>query len=153
MVWGCINARGIGILSKAAGKLNGEGYINILEMALIPTTHLRGIPQGWIFQQDNATCHTSRLVQEWFDEEQITVMNWPAQSPDLNPIENLWVRIKERVSEQNPKSSEELWTAVLRAWNGITQRKVMTLIDSMPRRCAAVVKGRRRAHNVLELQW
>ena len=52
MVWGCINEKGVGFLTKVDGRLNGKGYINILENALIPTTH----------QQDNATCHTSRLV-------------------------------------------------------------------------------------------
>ena len=93
MVWGCINAKGVGFLTKVEGRLNGEGYINILKNVLISTTHLLTITSGWIFQQDNATCHTSRLVREWFNDEQITVMDSPAQSTDLNPIENLWDQI------------------------------------------------------------
>ena len=63
MVWGCINSRGTGFVWKVEGRLNGEGYINVLENALIPTTHSLLIPSGWIFQQDNATCHTCRLVR------------------------------------------------------------------------------------------
>ena len=58
MVWGCINSRDVGFLWKVDGRLNGAGYINILENALIPTTHLLSIPSGFIYQQDNATCHT-----------------------------------------------------------------------------------------------
>ena len=68
MVWGCINAKGVGFLTKVEGRLNGEGYINILKNVLISTTHLLTITSGWIFQQDNATCHTSKLVREWFNE-------------------------------------------------------------------------------------
>jgi hypothetical protein len=55
MLWGCINARGTGCLSKVNGSLNGPGYIFILEDALIPTVDMLGITDGWIFPQDNAT--------------------------------------------------------------------------------------------------
>ena len=119
MVWGCINARGVGILSKVDGRLNGEAYIEILENALIPTTHMLAIPNGWIFQQDNATCHTSRLVNDWFAEENITVIDWPAQSPDLNPIENHCDQLKTLVQEQNPTNRKELWTVVKAAWQSL----------------------------------
>ena len=112
MVWGCINVQGVGCLSKIDGKLNGERYIDILENSLIPTTHMLTILDGWIFQQDNATCHTSWLVKEWFAEEGITVMEWPAQSSDLNPIENLWDHLKTTIQEQNPTNVKELWNTV-----------------------------------------
>ena len=64
MVWRYINAGDVSFLSKVAGWLKGEGYINILENALVPTTHLLGIPRGLILQQDDATYHTCRLVKE-----------------------------------------------------------------------------------------
>ena len=89
MVWGCINARGVDCRSKKDGKLTGERYIETLENSLIPTTHMLAMPDGWIFQQDNATCRTSRLVKGWFEEEEIPLMEWPAHSLDLNPVENL----------------------------------------------------------------
>ena len=63
------------------------------------------MPREWILQQDNATCHTFKLVREWFTEEKIAVMELPAQSPNLNPIENLWDEIKAKAQEQNPRSS------------------------------------------------
>ena len=100
MVWGRINAKGVGFLFKVEGRLTGERSINILENTLIPTTHLLTIPNGWIFQQDNATCHTSRLVRGWFKDEKIPVVDLPSQSPDLTPIKNLWDQIKTMVQEQ-----------------------------------------------------
>ena len=87
MVWGCISQKDIGMLVKVYGKLDREGYVGILENALISSTHTLSMPRNWIFQQDNTTCHTSRLVQQWFHDENVTVMEWPAQSPDLNPVE------------------------------------------------------------------
>ena len=86
MVWGCINTRGVGFLSKVDGRLTGEGYINLLGNALILTIHVLGLPSGWILHQDNAICHTSRQVRDWFKEEGISVIDWPTQSPDLKPI-------------------------------------------------------------------
>ena len=100
------------------------------------------IPDGWIFQHDNTTCHTCRLVKGWFKEGGITFMEWPAQSPDLNPIENLWDQLKTMVQEQNPTNVTELWSAVKAAWQGFPLDKLIILINSMPRRCKAVIKAR-----------
>ena len=142
MVWGCINSTGAGCVSKVEGKFNGEEYIDILENALIPTTHALAMPREWIFQQDNATWHTSKLVREWFTEEKIAVMELPAQSPNLNPIENLWDEIKAKAQEQNPRSVNELWPAVKNAWDAFPVARVTNLIESMPRRCGTVIKAK-----------
>ena len=101
--------------------------------------HLLTTTSGWIFQQDNATCHTSRLVREWFNDEQITVMDWPAQSPDFNPIENLWDQIKTMVQEQNPTSVKELWTAINSAWEGFPSDQHISQVSSCH-------QGQRRAY-------
>ena len=64
MEWGCINRKGVGMLVKVNRRLDVKGYVGILEYALILFTHTLSIPRNWIFQHDNATCHTSRLVQQ-----------------------------------------------------------------------------------------
>ena len=102
------------------------------------------MPREWIFQQDNATCHTFKLVREWFTEEKIAVMELPAQSPNLNLIENLWDEIKAKAQEQNPRSVNELWPAVENAWDAFPIAQVTNLIGSMPRRCGAVIKAKTR---------
>ena len=127
---------------KVNGRLDGEGYVGILENALIPSTHTLSMPRNWIFQQDNATCHTSRLVQQWFHNENVTVMEWPAQSPDLNPIENMWDHLKRVVQEKNPANMGELWRAINDAWKEFRHDCLVNLIDSMPRRCEEVIKAK-----------
>ena len=62
----------------------------------------------WVFQQDNNPKHTSKRATSWFQTKMIQVMQGPAQSPDPNPIENLWGDIKNAVSEAKPKNSQEL---------------------------------------------
>ena len=86
----------------------GKDTSTSLRMRYIPTTHVLTVPSGWIFQKDNGSCHTSMLVRNWFEEERSTVMDWPAQSPDLNPVEHLWDQIKTIVQEQNPQNLREL---------------------------------------------
>lgn len=137
MVWGCICSKGVGHLEKVSGRLNAEGYINVLENT---STHTLSLLCNWIFQQDNAPCHTACSVQQWFEGEGIEVMKWPSQSPDLNPIENLWDQVATRVHEQNPNNLQELWEAVKTAWYSMPQERIKTLIGSMPRRCDAVIK-------------
>ena len=67
---------------------------------------------------------------------------WPAQSSDLNPIENMWDNLKRAIQDKNPKNTEKLWKSVKEAWNEIPCERFITLFDSMTNRCKAVIKTR-----------
>ena len=70
-------------------KQDSAKDVEVLQRYLIPLAE-RHIGVSWIFQHEDATNHKSRLRMDWLNQRQVRVMNWPARSPDLNPIENLW---------------------------------------------------------------
>ncbi|KAF8837513.1 hypothetical protein BDN67DRAFT_1027693, partial [Paxillus ammoniavirescens] len=88
--------------------------------------------------------HTSRKAKNWFEDHDYEVMVWPAQSPDLNPIEHLWFTLKRRLAEhpEPPKGIAELWERVEREWERIEAATCQGLIQSMPRRVQDVLKAK-----------
>lgn len=151
MIWGCMAATGVGRLYVCNGIVNGAKYIEILKAKMLssaralfdPDVLNPGVAPDFIFQQDNAPCHTSKLVKTWFDQANVTVLDWPGNSPDLNPIENLWRRLKILVGKSKPSNKVKLIESIVHAWNHvITPSELENLVYSMPRRCAAVIKSK-----------
>ena len=125
--------------------MDANQYISILADGLLPSIGDLDIrEEEFIFQQDNDPKHTSRLAQRWFEDQDITVLSWPAQSPDLNPIERLWTTLKQKIVDYEvpAKGVWELWEQTSAEWENITAEDCQKLIESMPRRLQAVIKAK-----------
>src|SRR5215472_780472 len=145
MVWGCMLWEGVGYACRIDGRMDANLYVKILDDDLQASIkYYKKKPRDIIFQQDNDSKHTSHKAQDWFNDHDYQVLLWPAQSPDLNPIEHLWSHLKRRLAEypEGPKGIIELWERVEVEWNKIGAEVCQNLIESMPRRVAAVLKAK-----------
>lgn len=141
MVWGSFSWHGVGPIVKINGKMDRYQYLDILKNQMEPYA-FENMPVSFTFMHDNDPKHTSKLVKEWFSQENIPVLSWPAQSPDLNPIENLWNDVKCAIAKQKYKNLDDLWTGIQNSWYSIPKERCQNLIQSMPRRCQAVLENK-----------
>jgi len=144
MVWGSMAASGVGNLTQVTGIMRKEDYIEILENNLKESVRKVGLGKQVIFQQDNDPKHTAKVVQNWLENNNFSVMKWPAQSPDLNPIENLWSYLDSKVCRRptKPKNSEELLEFLKQEWELIGPDFTYKLVNSMPKRIAEIIRAK-----------
>uniref|UniRef100_A0A1I7W7L4 DDE_3 domain-containing protein n=1 Tax=Heterorhabditis bacteriophora TaxID=37862 RepID=A0A1I7W7L4_HETBA len=119
-----IRRNGPGPLHIVEGIMDSTSYVRILENNLLPYVRSQRMGRNWIFQQDN-------------DPKQATLRN----SPDLNPIGHLWNDVEKEVQRQKLSNIRELEVVIKKAWAQISVQRCTNLIDSMPQRCAAVIKN------------
>ncbi|KAH0603170.1 uncharacterized protein H6S33_008174 [Morchella sextelata] len=93
--------------------------------------------------EDNAPAHKAIINQQHRDYYNIPSLVWPACSPDLNPIENIWNLLKNRINMRSPhpKGVDEMRVAITDEWNRITEDELLECIDTMPERIAAVIEA------------
>ena len=120
------------------GNMNAQRYRDeILIPIVVPFAHLHDV----IFQQDNARPHVARVCMQLLEDEHMPVLQWPAFSPDMSPIENLWDILDRSVRQrlQVPRNIRQLREALAEEWNNIPQATIDHLIMSVRRRCTALV--------------
>ncbi len=145
MVWGCITTKGLGWIVRIEGIMDMKLYVEILNDDLLGTLKDLEINKKDVyFQQDNNPKHTSCLTQDWFKQKKLDKLDWPASSPDMNIIKNLWEYLEWRVCTQSPlpRNSEEMWVALQEEWKSIEEGYVKRLYQSMPERMAALIKAK-----------
>ena len=134
MYWGCFSRKGLGPIVPLSGTATGNSHVTILRKYVVPTMR-RTFPNndGW-FQEDNARPHKSKVAMSFQAENNLRTLSWPAQSPDLNPIENLWAEVKKsiRTYKKPPSNLADLDRYVKKAWKEILKNTIKNLVDSIP---------------------
>lgn len=143
MVWGSFHKFGKGPLVLIEGTMNGEKYVDVLKKHMLDEYEdlKREYIGDWKLMQDNAPCHTARIVKQFLSEREVSTMIWPPYSPDLNPIENLWPWMKRKLlNDYDPcQSKDELWGRLVEIWNSITPELCMKFCGTYENRLKAVI--------------
>lgn len=140
MVWGCVSAFGKGNLHFCDGTINAEKYISVLEEQMLPSRRRLFQGRPCLFQQDNAKPHTARITKAWLRKKRVRMLDWPACSPDLSPIENVWRILKRKMRQRRPRTVAHLKRCLQEEWDKLTPATLSHLISSMPKRLLSVVK-------------
>jgi hypothetical protein len=151
MVWGAVCGAQKGPLifwdKKNWGNITSAGFIghifpSLYDFWLDMSTSDPDTP--FYVMMDNAPAHTAKSTKQVFEQAQIPLLPWPASSPDLNPIENIWRILKDRLDTRRAghTTRAELMAVVQEEWDRIGARELDLHIDSMPRRIQDVIEAR-----------
>ncbi len=117
MIWGAMSSAGVGPLCFLKTNVTAPVYQDILEQFMLPSADLFFFKDAdFIFQQDLAPVHTAKSTKSWLNDHGVGVLDWPANSPDPNPIENLWGIVKRKMRNKRPKNADELKATVKETW-------------------------------------
>ncbi len=142
MLWGCFSAKGPGRLICVKERMNGAMYREILSENLLPSARALKMKRGWVFQHDNDPKHTARAMKEWLRKKHFKVLEWPSQSPDLNPIENIWRELKVRVAQRQPQNITALEEICMEEWAKIPATVCENLVKTYRKRLTSVIANK-----------
>ncbi len=139
MLWGYFSAKGAGRLHHIEGRMDGAMYHEILANNLLPSVRALKMGRGWVFQHDNDPKHTARATKEWLRKKHFKVLEWRSQSPDLNPIENLWRELKLHVAQRQPQNLKDLEKTCMEEWAKIPAAVCANLVKTYRKRLTSVI--------------
>jgi len=145
MVWGAfVGHTRLPLVFMPPNERDAASFVkNVYDIALGPFLNNQKNATSLVLMEDGAPVHKSKIANAWKESKSLTWLNWPANSPDLNPIENVWHMIKDVVQQnRRPKSKKEMELAVEAEWNAISDEKLMSLVATMPARIDAVIQAK-----------
>ena len=136
-VWGCMSGGARDPLTIYTGRTNGAAYIKIIKGALpmFIENAFDARNSNLVYMHDNAPAHTSKYSMKWFKDNNISVLKWPANSPDLNPIENIWDHFDKELRKLKPTNVNQLQTMIAYLWLDTTPKRCKQLVDSGIKQC------------------
>jgi transposase len=141
-VWACFCGRGPGYIYIFDDTMDAVLMKKILSENLLPSADLyfaNDPPEQWWLLHDNDKKFNSKLVKEFLHNKGVSLIDFPPYSPDLNPMENLWNTMARRVEKYACETVQELQDVVAKEWENLDKTPLLTLAESMPARCAAVI--------------
>jgi transposase len=143
-VWGCFCSHGFGKLIIFESTLNSSKMIKIYEKGLLSTSkcYFGFNNNNWILCEDNDPKHRSKLVASFKTSNNIITMDWPSCSPDLNPIENVWGLLKNKLAKKQITSIRILKRELLKEWNALTKKDALKYVNSMKNRLQMVIHNK-----------
>lgn len=142
MAWGCFSFNGVGKLKFIESTFTATAYIELLEDVLIESVLMCGLEKDLIFMQDNDPKHVAKKSSKFFRENLIKLLDWPPQSPDLNPMEHLWDELERRIPKSSRTTKSSLRTAIETEWAKIDPKVCQKLVESIPKRLQAVIRAK-----------
>ncbi|GBN91941.1 Transposable element Tc3 transposase [Araneus ventricosus] len=132
MVWAAFSFNDQVVLAFLDGQQNSPNYIETLENHLMAFAENIG-GRNWEYQHDNTPTHTYSAMKNYLNSKNVTVLEWPPMSPDLNPIENVWSIMSRKVYENGRQfySVNALKTSIESAWYSLEPEIMQTFIMSM----------------------
>lgn len=142
MVWGCFSWAAVGNLVTVDGRMTADAYIDIISENLEESLIKCGLENKFIFQQDNDPKHKACKTMNFFRASKIKLLEWPPQSPDLNPIENMWSILDDKLVKSAVTNKTQFFEILKKTWDDIEDKYLRNLVESMPRRLQKVIKAK-----------
>ncbi len=137
LIWAAMSSAGVGPLCFLKSTVNAPIYQDILEHFMLPSADKLYEDADLIFQQDFAPAHTAKGTKSWFNDHGVTVLDWPASSPNLNPIENLWGIVKRKMRDTRTNNADDLKAAIKATWASL---HLSSVTGWLPRCHAALIQ-------------